>query len=93
MITIHVRYFNFLAAYIGQKSQSLELPDGFTITDLIHKLAQEGPPAFREIVWREDQPNPHLRIFQNDTLVDNNRMKTPLATGDTIMLFPAISGG
>ncbi len=93
MITIRVRYYNILAAYANRRNQTVELMEGSTILNLIEAVAQENSASFREVVMLDNRPNPHLRIFCNNALVDEKQMNSPLVDGDEIIFFPALSGG
>ena len=93
MITINVQYFNILVAYAGARKQSFELPDGTTFSDLLLHVSRTNPPAFQDVLLQDGVPSPHLRLFRNGSLVDQDSMNTFLMNGDEIMLFPAVAGG
>lgn len=93
MIQIEVRYFNILARSVGAKQATISMPLGATLGQLLDHLAQVNPVSFKQIAFRESGPSPYLRIFHNETLVSVLDTETALADGDTVMLFPAISGG
>lgn len=93
MITIKVSYYNILAACAGVKNESVLLPEGTAILNLIHELAKRLPGSFQEIALLDGAPSPHIRVFHNRRLVRPEDFGQPLVDGDEIMLFPAIAGG
>jgi len=93
MIKVHVRYFNILAAYAGTRQQLFELTEGTTILDLILQVSLSNSPTFQEVVLQDGAPSLHLRVFRNNHPVNNDCMRTTLADGDEILLFPAVAGG
>ena len=88
-IHIEVRYYGALALYAGAQRAALELPAGATLRDLLERLSEVNPPAYRGLATGQG----FLRVMRNETLVPEDELDAPLAEGDVIALVPAISGG
>ncbi len=92
-VTVHVRYFNVLAAYAGTKRAEVQVPAGMTVRGFLHHLAEINPAAFHRALLRDGSITTYLRVFRNDRLVAGPALDDPVAEGDELMLFPAIAGG
>ncbi|MEX2247133.1 MAG: molybdopterin converting factor subunit 1 [Dehalococcoidia bacterium] len=81
-MTVNVRLFAGLHDLVGKRDIVLDLPDGATIAQLRHRLAEEYPivEAFLSTlvcaVDEEYVPSEHV-----------------LAQGDNVALIPPVSGG
>ncbi|MBN1538294.1 MAG: MoaD/ThiS family protein [Anaerolineales bacterium] len=93
MTTVKVRFFNLLAVHAGNKSRIFEFTEETTVAQMLAQMANEFPPAFRDMVYQQDKISPHLRIFLNERLLYEKEFDTVLEDGDSLMLFPAIAGG
>jgi MoaD family protein len=94
MITVNVRYHNMLRHRAGIVQESVDLPDGSNLYRVLGQLADHHGTMMREMLFAPDgRIAPHLVVFCNGRLVDRNQRADPLADGDVLMLFPAISGG
>lgn len=78
----------------GRASQAVRLGGDATIGSLLQELAAEYGPAFSRYILAPDRGlAPHVRLFVNDEVVVEQAWGRPLADGDTVALFSAISGG
>lgn len=94
MITVTVRYYNMLRLYTGLESERVELPEGTEVADTIRLLAERHGAAFAGMLLSSTgEPASHLVVFVNQQLVVAGGPAPPLADGDEVKLFPAISGG
>ena len=94
MITVHVRYFNILAALAETKQTSIEVPRGMTLRQLIDHLAAINSDKFRTFLFDGDELHSYLRIFHNERLIKPTLLADiTIEDGDEIMLFPAVAGG
>lgn len=94
MITVHVRYFNFLAVVADARQAELKIPEGTTLRQFIHHLAEIHSERFRTFILKGDEISTYLRIFHNEKLIWEIQLDDiRLSEGDEIMLFPAIAGG
>lgn len=91
-ITFKVRFFGILEKYAGARLIIYDVPEGFTLKELLDKLEEINPPAYRELFRQIPESHPFLRIMINEVLIheiDNY----PLSQDDVITLLPGISGG
>lgn len=94
MITVHVRYFNILAALAETKQASIKVPQGMTLRQLIDHLAAINSDKFRAFLFDGDELHSYLRIFHNERLIKQTLLADIIIEdGDEIMLFPAVAGG
>jgi molybdopterin converting factor small subunit len=93
-ITVTVHYYNMLRLHAGLASERLELPEGIEVVEAIRHLAERHGPLFGEMLLSpSDGLASHLVVFVNQQLVFPGGPAQPLADGDEVKLFPAISGG
>ena len=93
-IRVFVQYYNILRARAGVASETLDLPNGATLRELLNHLAEAHGPVLREVLFtREGAVQSHLVVFRNRELLPATDRDTVLADGDELMLFPAIAGG
>jgi MoaD family protein len=90
---VRVRYFNVLADCAGTRQAEVQVAAETTIRGLLQHLIAANPEAFRQKVARGDLLSSYLRVFHNNRLVSGEGFEAPVAEGDEVMLFPAISGG
>ena len=94
MIAVTVRYYNMLRRHTGLACETLELPEGTQADIAIRRLADRYGPAFAGMVFSPSgELASHLAVFVNEQLIPAGGLAAPLADGDEIKLFPAISGG
>lgn len=91
-ISVIVRFFGVLEIYAGTRKKEIILPAGSTIKDVMNKLVEINPPAYRDLLQQIPENQPFLRIMLNETMISDNN-PTPLSSGDVIILLPGISGG
>ena len=75
-----VRYFAAFRERAGLSEESLELEVG-TAGELFEALRYRHGSA---------EPRGHCKVAVNDEMAD---WATPLADGDTVLLFPPVAGG
>jgi MoaD family protein len=94
MITVTMRYYNMLRLHAGLAEERVELPAGTEVGDAVRLLAERHGGAFAGMLMAADgEPASHLVVFVNEQLVVASEYVRPLADGDEVKLFPAISGG
>ncbi|MCL7455178.1 MAG: MoaD/ThiS family protein [Anaerolineae bacterium] len=94
MITVTVHYYNMLRRHAGLAYEPLELPAGAGLGGALQRLADRHGPALAGLLLSPSgEPASHLVIFCNEQLVFPGAPAWPLADGDELKLFPAISGG
>lgn len=93
-IHITVQYHNILRARAGISAETLDMPEGSTLRDLLHHVAETHGPVLREVLFTADGAvSSHLVVFRNRHLLPATDRDAMLADGDELLLFPAIAGG
>jgi molybdopterin synthase sulfur carrier subunit len=82
---IHVRYFARLREAFALASESMPVPDGATVSQLMDELKARGG------VWADELSGMRpLRVAVNQEMAT---FETPLNDGDEVALFPPVTGG
>jgi molybdopterin converting factor small subunit len=75
-------------------NERIDLPDGTELASAVRLLVERHGPGFAEMLLSPSgELASHLVIFLNEELVFPGGPVPPLADGDELKLFPAISGG
>jgi molybdopterin converting factor subunit 1 len=81
-VEVQVRYFAAHREVAGLSEETLEVPEGTTVDELVDRLVER---------------HPDLEALRGDTVVSVNRgvgsKGTVLREGDDVALFPPIQGG
>jgi molybdopterin converting factor small subunit len=94
MVTVTIHYHNILRNRAGLECESLKLPEGADLRVAIRQLAgRHGPGLAEMLLSSSGEISPHLVIFVNQGLAFPGQQAPPLADGDVLKLFSAISGG
>jgi molybdopterin converting factor small subunit len=94
MIAVKVRYHNILRKVAGRTEESIVLPVGASLHDALEYVGDRHGPRLRHMLFApEGNVASYLVIFRNRTLLPHDQAHAPLADGDELMFFPAISGG
>lgn len=85
-IRITVKYLVNMREKAGKKEEEIDLPSGFRLTDLADWLKKQ---------YGIELPSPGIMTVLNGKGWDQHpdKYETPLGEGDTVLLFPPISGG
>ena len=90
---VTLRYTSQLAAAAGRSEESLELPDGTLLVDLLENLADANGPEFAKFVMSaEGVPVTTLVVAVNGSQVDLEE-KIALEAGSEVILITPMSGG
>ena len=86
---VTVRYFARYRSLIGKSEEELEVPDGITVRELI-EILRERHPILKTEVFAEDDDLADVNVSRNGRYV---RFDEVLRDGDTVAVFPPVSGG
>ncbi|AEK73359.1 molybdopterin converting factor, subunit 1 [Thermococcus sp. 4557] len=86
---VTVRYFARYRSLVGKGEEELEVPDGITVLELI-ELLKERHPVLRNEVFAEEDDLADVNVSRNGRYV---RFDEVLRDGDTVAIFPPVSGG
>jgi molybdopterin converting factor small subunit len=65
-----------------------------TVRAALEDLERRQPELYRNICDETGRVRRHVNVFVNsDHMRDRNGLDTPLVSGDTIIVLPAVSGG
>jgi molybdopterin converting factor small subunit len=78
-----------LRSYTGQRHE-VEA-GGASVAELLADLERQFRGIRFRMIDEQDQLRPHMRIFVNRR--ETRRLATPLASGDEVHIFQALSGG
>ena len=92
---VNVRYYAMARDAAGRRDESVELPPGSTVLDLVSVLAELHGPALRGYVFNDDgQPMDYLMFSVNEVdIVGLEGFETVLRDGDYVRVMPPIGGG
>lgn len=90
---ITVQYTAQLKSAAGIATQSIEVADDAGIEDIVRCAAEQGSPALRGLLIRDDGTvQPTLLLFVGDECVSRDASVT-LRDGQTLTIMSPISGG
>ncbi len=93
-IGVKVRLHNMLRHHAGVEQEALVLAEGTLLHVALEDLARRHGPGLAGMLFASPGViSPHLVIFRNQQLLPRDQVDVPLADGDELLLFPAISGG
>jgi molybdopterin converting factor small subunit len=93
-LRVSVGFLGLLRDQLGQKSLSVELPDGAVFDDLLEAIAPTLQDKLGSWAWDRDN-----RCFSRRVVVSRKTASgkpdpsAPLTDGEEIMVFPPLAGG
>ena len=93
---IYISYFGLFRNKIGKTEDEIDIEEGSTVLDLLHKLSTIYGNALEKLISEESESvlDPSLVITVNGTILDRlDGMSTEIKKGDKISLMSIVSGG
>jgi len=90
-----VNFYATLRQIVGTKIVEVDVPEGITIRELLHKVARMYPALSREMFDKGGNLYPHIHVFVNgreSSFIEDN-LEAQVKSTDTISIFPAVGGG
>lgn len=90
---IQVKFLAYFRDLFGAKEITLDLPTGALLGDLLERLG-DTPERRQAILTEKGEIPSQLVVMKNGWPVQSaGGLKTPLAEGDTVAVFPFLGGG
>lgn len=91
---LQLKYTAQLRTVLKRPEESIELPDGGSLEDLLKRLSVQNPGAKSHLLNATGQVNPCLLLVVNNACVAAADVPSlRLKDGDVVMLLPPIAGG
>lgn len=91
-MNVKVKFFAYFREIFDAREKDLILPAGADVRSLLGALADS--PRRREELFAGEALKPLVIVMKNGTPINSLRgLDTPLAEGDTVAVFPFITGG
>ena len=87
---VSVQTFSIIRTILGQKSFSLDLPEGATVRDAIQQIVELGGPEARKMILSPNGESLKIAVLINGASANLN---TPLQEGTEMNLMVTIGGG
>ena len=89
------KLFANLAETAGTKEVEVDVQPGATFRDAFDALLDGHPELREEVVDEDGDIHEHIRVLRNQSnpFVADDGYDTVLEEGDTLALFPPVSGG
>lgn len=89
---IKLRYTATLVGFTGKRHEIIDLPDGASVKDVIHRLAEVHGARLLKAFYNEAQSfEPIFSVARNGHVIET--YDEPLADGDEIALVAHFAGG
>ena len=91
---VELRYYAMVRDAAGKRSETLSLPEGATVMDLINHLVGLYGDRFRGYVFDDEMLIDYLMFSINDADIRSlDGFDTVLRGGDRVLVMPPIGGG
>lgn len=89
------RLFANLAETVGDREVEVPAGPGDTFRDAFDQLLEAHPELREEVLDEDGEIREHIRVLRNDhnPFVRDDGYDTVLEEGDSLALFPPVSGG
>lgn len=90
-----VHFYATLRLITGQKTITLNLPDGSTVRQVLETCFQQYPALRAELMTAENNLHGHVHFFVNgrDVPYLEETLETRVTHVDKLDVFPAVGGG
>jgi molybdopterin synthase sulfur carrier subunit len=95
-LRINVRFFAAVRELVGSREETLELPEGGTVENLLDLLVERHGKPFRDYVYdpKSDELRRSLQILVGDKPMSAlNGPSTVLTDGCVLAIIPPVGGG
>lgn len=92
---MHWKLFATLAETAGEREVEVDVEPGDTFGEAFDALLEAHPELREEVLDDDGELRDHIRVLCNDEnpFVAGDGFETVLEDGDTLALFPPVSGG
>jgi sulfur-carrier protein len=91
-MTIKVKFLAYFKEIFDAREKVMTFPAGITIRGVLEALADS--PRRRDELFAGGALKPPVIVMKNETSIHSiEGLDTPLAEGDTVAVFPFITGG
>ena len=92
---MHWKLCATVADAAGERESTLELGDGATVRDALDALFERHPQLREEVLDDEGDLHEHITLLCGETnpFLDGQGFDEPVGEGETLALFPPVSGG
>ena len=89
------KLFANLAETAGTKQVKVDVAEDATFRDAFDALMETHPELREEVLDEDGEIREHIRVLRNESnpFVADDGFDTVLEEGDTLALFPPVSGG
>jgi len=88
-MTVRVRFLATFKALFGGSGREMDLPEGMTVGALLN-IPCDTPARRREVFGAGAVLKPQIVVMRNGAPAG---LADPLAAGDTVAVFPFVTGG
>jgi len=89
---VKIRLWGVFQEIIGERELSIEVPENFTISNLLDRLVSIYDKKFEDELFQPNSKNikPYIKILHNG---HGAKLDSRLRDGDVVAIFPPVGGG
>ena len=93
-VNVRVKFFTTLRELTGKAEETVNLPKGSTVGNLLDELSRRYGPKFVEYVFDKGEVKPYLIVMVNGKSINAlDGLKTVLEENSTVAILPPAGGG